>query len=393
MKCLLPLLLSLTIFACSANPAVTETLPPTNTPPTETPTTLPPTPVPQLTVMDGYGEGLSDLTLKNITGGMYDAQIEGLKTSYKKWTEDGSLTVEGEPQIVFIQDQNNDPKGVYAVILSGDTYIFPPLRLVPGEIPAPAYDATDNVNAPLKIKKTLTIDDVPNLVESGYTEEMANWLVDNAPDFAVRGRQFVRMKNNKVAAYLGPEGQWVKEETRFEIVPEFTEAHMYQTEKLPYISQEDIDSGAWLQYVMRQTESMAPDLSKIIWGAIGLGGRDIRHNASREDEAKFWTDPDNRESKRASWAMTDTSFNNGSPFDTVKAVAYYRKDGGIVWAQVIGHSNPGIGMLDDLPNRNTSFSQTSRAFPEDLEEIILNWDINDEVPLEIDGRTLFSFFY
>jgi len=234
---------------------------------------------------------------------------------------------------------------------------------------------------------------VPNLMEAGYTEEMANWLVKNAPDFAVRGRQFVRMKNNKVTAYLGPEGQWEKEETRFEIVPEFTEAHMYQTEKLPYISQEDIDSLTWLHWAMRQTPSMTPVLSEIIWGPMGIGGRDLRYNASMDDYYKFWTDESHRSSRRASWAMTDTSFDNGSPFDSVKAVVFYRKDGRMVWAQEISHSNPGMKVYDDLPNYDIGFSQTSRVYPENTKDILLEWDINDEVPLEVDGMTLYKFSY
>jgi len=288
--------------------------------------------------------------------------------------------VEGTPQIGFMQDQNNDPKGVYAGVLIGDTYVFPPLRLVPGEIPVPAYDATDTVNAPLKIKKTLTAEDVPNLMEAGYTEEMANWLVKNAPDFAVRGRQLVRMKNNKVTAYLGPDGQWVKEETRFEIMPKLTFDFLASGGVPPYISQEDIDSLAWLHWVMRQTQSIAPNLPEIIRRPVVRSDRDLRYDASRQEETDFWTNEESRMSKRVSWASTDSSFDNGSPFDTVKAVVFYPKDGSLIWAVEIAHSNPGLDRLTDLPNISVDFSQTSRKYSDEMGKIFEEWDLQNEVP-------------
>jgi len=239
---------------------------------------------------------------------------------------------------------------------------------------------------------------VPNLMEAGYTEEMANWLVKNAPDFAVRGRQFVRMKNNKVTAYLGPEGQWVKEETRFEIVPEFTDKMHQGLEKPLWLDQVDVDNNDWLFYVMRNTKSVAPDLSKIIWRPIS-GGQFLSYQDPMEEMTPVWLEhPETRMSRRVSWAATDSSYPDsyGFPFDTVRAVVFYNPDGSMVWMKVRSMSNPGVVNPEDLPRYDLGTTVTGLTTSVEEKAIYDKW-INSGnppwVPAELEYKTTYRFAY
>jgi len=404
MKSLIYFVCVLVLTACAGTTPVSPAATPSLPPPTETPTA--PTPIPELKVIEGYGEGLSELTLKNIVGGMYNAQIEGLKTSYQKWTEDGSLMVEGEPQIVFMQDQNNDPKGVYTGISMGDTYIFPPLRLVPGEIPAPAYDATDNVNAPLKIKKHfssetwidpvtgLETNDVQLLVDSGYDEEMAKWLVDNAPDFAIRGRQFVRMKNNKVTAYLGPEGKWVKEETRFEMYPEWNEGNVQSL----YYS----DVTEWMYWGMRNDNTGPFVMKQMIWNPItkAVGGNCSYVTYQWMEGFMQWLDnPSTEPARRVTWAkLADSPVHN---LDSARLVKLTERDGSMHWMAMLDYKVPSERSLPSISCTNPEFdgliSQETTALMEQWANSGHRIDENGvsifvtDIPHELDEVVLISF--
>jgi len=199
------------------------------------------------------------------------------------------------------------------------------------------------------------------------------------------------MKNNKVTAYLGPEGQWVKEETRFEIVPELTEAHLNQTEKLPWVEESEI--WEWMQYVARNMKPRNKIIGDIAWAPMDLAGSGkIIEHANLVGVEEIWiNDPSTRMSDRISFAATNTKYPESMnyPFDTLRFVINYRKDGGQVWTVGHGTSSPGLGTLTDLPGCDFDTTLADVTLSEKQKELILEWAITGEPPVEMDGQVVY----
>jgi hypothetical protein len=123
-----------------SQPPPLSTAIPSLTPVIPTNTEAPP-PTPEV-VIDKSGP-LSDLAIKNIEGGKYAVQVDRLKALHPEWVKQGFISSETN-QIVFLEDQNHDPDGVFAALMSrdGSQYIFPPLALDPNKSPVPAYENT-----------------------------------------------------------------------------------------------------------------------------------------------------------------------------------------------------------------------------------------------------------
>lgn len=382
MKNILLLIIAFALVACSADqPAPTPTETFTPVPPTKTP--VPPSATPEIVVdVERHGEAYSDILITNIAAGKYDEQLQGIK-DWWSYRRENQLVTKANIHVVFLEDQNNDPDSVLAAIETEDAYLFPSLKLIEDGIARTIYDRTAWVNDPFTVYKTITY---VQAIKQGFSDEMAKWL--DGTNFAIRGRQMVRLRGNEVVAFMGKKGQWVKE-FDWQICTNSSCVTSFE------VTEKQLNDYEYLDFVRRNDTSGPFDLSKVQfvalheWDGSAFGNCVSAYTAMSTDEFnKFYSDVSVRPSRRvafANWIFDKTNGYNR----IIKIVKFVNPDGSLVWIQQKMSPKDPTDTVDDYPMVEFTDSRFLGQNDPKIAQGLREWIKTGYMPKSLDGVVWF----